>query len=115
LNFGLSVTAPDAVIVGIVDSDYIVRPDWLKSLIPYFDKPKVGFVQAPQDHREWQGSFFKEMCNFEYHGFFQIGMIHRNERDAIIQHGTMTLIRKQHFWMSAAGESGVSVRIPSWA
>jgi len=95
LNFGLSVTAPDAEIVGIVDSDYIVRPDWLKSLIPYFDKPKIGFVQAPQDHREWQGSFFKEMLNFEYHGFFQIGMIHRNERDAIIQHGTMTLIRKQ--------------------
>ncbi len=95
LNFGLSVTAPDAEIVGIVDSDYIVRPDWLKSLIPYFDKPKVGFVQAPQDHREWNDSLFKEMCNFEYHGFFQIGMVHRNERDAIIQHGTMTLIRKQ--------------------
>jgi cellulose synthase/poly-beta-1,6-N-acetylglucosamine synthase-like glycosyltransferase len=26
--------------------------------------------------------------------FFQIGMVHRNERNAIIQHGTMTLIRK---------------------
>lgn len=95
LNFGLSVTAPDAEIVGIVDSDYIVRPDWLKSLVPYFDKPNVGFVQAPQDHREWDDTLFKEMCNFEYHGFFQIGMVHRNERDAIIQHGTMTLIRKQ--------------------
>ena len=95
LNFGLSVTAPDAEIVGIVDSDYIVRPDWLKSLVPYFDKPSVGFVQAPQDHRGWEGDLFKEMCNFEFHGFFQIGMIHRNERDAIIQHGTMTLIRRQ--------------------
>lgn len=95
LNFGLSVTAPDVQVVGIVDSDYVVRPDWLKSLTPYFDNPKVGFVQAPQDHREWDGNQFKEMCNFEYHGFFQIGMVHRNERDAIIQHGTMTLIRKR--------------------
>ncbi len=97
LNYALNVTAKDAEIIGIVDSDYIVRPDWLKSLVPYFDKLKVGFVQAPQDHREWEGNFFKEMCNFEYHGFFQIGMIHRNERNAIIQHGTMTLIRKQAF------------------
>ena len=31
--------------------------------------------------------------NWEYDGFFRIGMHHRNERDAIIQHGTMTLIR----------------------
>jgi exo-beta-1,3-glucanase (GH17 family)/cellulose synthase/poly-beta-1,6-N-acetylglucosamine synthase-like glycosyltransferase len=94
LNFGLSVTAPDAEVVAVVDSDYIVRPDWLKSMVPYFDKPSVGFVQAPQDHREWKGNAFKEMLNWEYWGFFQIGMVHRNERDAIIQHGTMTLIRK---------------------
>ena len=94
LNFALRNTASDAEIVGVVDSDYIVRPDWLKSLIPYFDKSTVGFVQAPQDHREWEGSLFKEMLNWEYFGFFQIGMVHRNERDAIIQHGTMTLIRK---------------------
>ena len=94
LNFALTVTSSDASIVAVVDSDYIVRPDWLKSMVPYFDKPKVGFVQAPQDHREWEGSGFKSMLNWEYWGFFQIGMVHRNERDAIIQHGTMTLIRK---------------------
>jgi hypothetical protein len=33
------------------------------------------------------------MMNWEYEGFFRIGMHHRNERDAIIQHGTMTMIR----------------------
>src|SRR5690606_32904382 len=31
----------------------------------------------------------------EYEGFFRIGMHHRNERDAIIQHGTMTMIRRE--------------------
>jgi len=35
------------------------------------------------------------MCYAEYEGFFQIGMVTRNERNAIIQHGTMTLIRRQ--------------------
>src|SRR5690606_14668111 len=36
---------------------------------------------------------FRRMMNYEYDGFFRIGMHHRNERDAIIQHGTMTLVR----------------------
>jgi len=95
LNFALRQTAPDAEFVGVCDSDYVVEPDWLKSIVPYFDDAKVGFVQAPQDHRDWPGEPFKEMLNWEYAGFFNIGMCHRNEYDAIIQHGTMTVIRKQ--------------------
>jgi cellulose synthase/poly-beta-1,6-N-acetylglucosamine synthase-like glycosyltransferase len=95
LNFALRRTAPDAEIVGVIDSDYVVAPEWLKSAVPYFDRPEVGFVQAPQDHDDWQADTFKEMMNWEYAGFFQIGMIQRNEQDAIIQHGTMTLIRKR--------------------
>jgi cellulose synthase/poly-beta-1,6-N-acetylglucosamine synthase-like glycosyltransferase len=35
------------------------------------------------------------MCYAEYRGFFFIGMITRNERNAIIEHGTMTLVRRQ--------------------
>jgi hypothetical protein len=37
---------------------------------------------------------FKAMCYAEYRGFFYIGMVTRNERNAIIQHGTMTMVRK---------------------
>jgi exo-beta-1,3-glucanase (GH17 family)/cellulose synthase/poly-beta-1,6-N-acetylglucosamine synthase-like glycosyltransferase len=95
LNFGLSVTDPEAEIIGVVDSDYQVRPDWLSSLVPYFEDPKVGHVQAPQDHRDWERDLFKEMINWEYAGFFDIGMVFRNEANAIIQHGTMTLVRKK--------------------
>ena len=95
LNFGLTQTAADAEIVGVIDSDYIVDPDWLSVLVPYFENPKVGWVQAPQDHREWQDDLFKEAINWEYAGFFDIGMVARNEDNAIIQHGTMTLIRKE--------------------
>jgi exo-beta-1,3-glucanase (GH17 family)/glycosyltransferase involved in cell wall biosynthesis len=94
LNFGLRQTAPQAEVVAVVDADYIVERDWLAKLAPYFADPGIGFVQAPQDHRDWAGDRFQEMCNFEYTGFFHIGMVHRNERDAIIQHGTMTLIRR---------------------
>jgi exo-beta-1,3-glucanase (GH17 family)/cellulose synthase/poly-beta-1,6-N-acetylglucosamine synthase-like glycosyltransferase len=95
LNFGLSVTDPEAEIIGVVDSDYQVRKDWLSALVPYFEDPKVGHVQAPQDHRDWENDLFKEMINWEYAGFFDIGMVFRNEANAIIQHGTMTLVRKE--------------------
>ncbi len=94
LNYVLSQTAPDARVIGVIDSDYMVRPDWLKALVPYFDDAKIGYVQAPQDHRDWRGDRFKEMLNWEYAGFFDIGMCLRNEYDAIIQHGTMTLVRR---------------------
>jgi exo-beta-1,3-glucanase (GH17 family)/cellulose synthase/poly-beta-1,6-N-acetylglucosamine synthase-like glycosyltransferase len=94
LNFALQQTAPDASIVGVIDSDYVVLPEWLRATIPYFEKDKVAFVQAPQDYRDWPGDSFKTMCNWEYAGFFHIGMVQRNERNAIIQHGTMTLMRK---------------------
>jgi cellulose synthase/poly-beta-1,6-N-acetylglucosamine synthase-like glycosyltransferase/exo-beta-1,3-glucanase (GH17 family) len=94
LNYVLSQTAPDAKIIGVIDSDYMVRSDWLKAVVPYFDDQRIAYVQAPQDHRDWLGDRFKEMLNWEYAGFFDIGMCLRNEYDAIIQHGTMTLVRK---------------------
>ncbi|MEZ5671132.1 MAG: glycosyltransferase [Thiotrichaceae bacterium] len=95
LNFALRQTHPDVQVVGVIDSDYVVDPDWLKATVPYFAEAKVGFVQGPQDNRGWEGDTFKEMCNWEYAGFFNNGMVQRNERDAIIQHGTMTLIRRR--------------------
>ncbi len=95
LNFALGQTDPRAEVIGVVDSDYEVRSDWLRRLAPYFRRPQVGFVQAPQDHRAWELDRFKEMINWEYAGFFHIGMVHRAQRNAIIQHGTMTLIRRR--------------------
>jgi exo-beta-1,3-glucanase (GH17 family)/cellulose synthase/poly-beta-1,6-N-acetylglucosamine synthase-like glycosyltransferase len=94
LNFALGETDPRAEIVGVVDSDYVVRQDWLSVTVSHFHAPRVAVVQAPQAHRDWQHNAFQRMCSWEYDGFFRIGMHHRNERDAIIQHGTMTLVRK---------------------
>ncbi|HTJ64371.1 MAG TPA: glycosyltransferase [Alphaproteobacteria bacterium] len=94
LNFALRNSAPDTEVVAVIDSDYTVDPDWLAAMVPHFNNPKVGLVQSPQDYRDWRGDLFKTMCNWEYAGFFNIGMITRNERNAIIQHGTMTMMRR---------------------
>ncbi len=94
LNFALTQTAAEAKVIGVIDSDYVVAPNWLKATVPYFENSNVAFVQAPQDYRDGEESAFKRMCYWEYAGFFHIGMVQRNERNAIIQHGTMTLIRR---------------------
>jgi len=94
LNFALRHTDPDAEIVAVIDSDYLVDPRWLRDLAPQLTQGNVAIVQAPQDYRDAQDNAFKAMCYAEYRGFFYIGMITRNERNAIIQHGTMTMVRK---------------------
>jgi exo-beta-1,3-glucanase (GH17 family)/cellulose synthase/poly-beta-1,6-N-acetylglucosamine synthase-like glycosyltransferase len=94
LNFALGETAADAEIIGVLDSDYVVSHDWLKAMVPAFADPRVGFTQSPQDYRDNDGSLFKRLMFWEYAGFFRLGMVTRNERNAIIQHGTMTLIRR---------------------
>ncbi len=94
LNFALGETDPRAEIVGVIDADYVVDQEWLKLTVGHFEAPHVAVVQCPQAHRDWQHNAFQRMTSWEYDGFFRIGMHHRNERDAIIQHGTMTLVRK---------------------
>lgn len=95
LNFALRNTAPQASVIGIIDSDYQVFPDYLSELMPYFQDGRVGFVQAPQDYREWSGNYYSRICYWEYWQFFAVGMVLRSERDAIQLHGTMNLIRKE--------------------
>ncbi len=94
LNFALMETAPGATVIAVIDSDYCVESSWLRDLVPQFSQEHIAIVQAPQDYRDLNENAFKAMCYAEYRGFFHIGMVTRNERNAIIQHGTMTMVRR---------------------
>ncbi len=94
LNYALEQTDPAAEVIAVIDSDYVVDPGWLRDFVGHFEDAAVAVVQAPQAHRAYEDNLFRRMTNFEYEGFFRIGMHHRNERNAIIQHGTMTMIRR---------------------
>lgn len=94
LNRALALTDPKAAYVAVIDSDYQVQPFWLRRVIPYFASPSIALVQGPQDYRDAPQNLFKAMAYEEYRGFFHIGMVERNEHNAIIQHGTMTIVRK---------------------
>lgn len=94
LNFVRRHTAPDAELIGVIDADYKVKPNFLAALVDYFDDPQMGFVQTPQAYRDWQDDAYLRMCNWEYNLVFATTLVSRNERMAAITVGTMGLIRR---------------------
>jgi cellulose synthase/poly-beta-1,6-N-acetylglucosamine synthase-like glycosyltransferase len=95
LNLALrQLTHPDAEIVGVIDSDYLVAPNWLKETVGYFEDSNLAFVQTPQDYRDYEGSAYLTACYDAYRYFFATTMPSRNERNSIIFAGTMGLLRK---------------------
>jgi exo-beta-1,3-glucanase (GH17 family)/cellulose synthase/poly-beta-1,6-N-acetylglucosamine synthase-like glycosyltransferase len=94
LNRALGLADPAASHVAVIDSDYQVAPYWLRRAMPFFSSPRIAIVQGPQDYRDHGDNIFKAMAYQEYRGFFHIGMVERNEHNAIIQHGTMTIVSR---------------------
>ncbi|MGV3563016.1 MAG: glycosyltransferase family 2 protein [Nocardioides sp.] len=94
LNHALTVTDPRAEVIGIVDADYHVDPDFLADCAPLFADPDVSFVQTPQDYRDWRVSAYFRRLYHSYGYFFDVSQRSRNERNGAIFGGTMGLIRR---------------------
>jgi cellulose synthase/poly-beta-1,6-N-acetylglucosamine synthase-like glycosyltransferase len=95
LNAALRHTAHDAEWIAVLDADYQVAPNWLSTIAPMLADPTLAIVQCPQAHRDYAHRAFSRACNYEYDGFFRIGMHARNEHNAIIMHGTMVVLNKR--------------------
>jgi glycosyltransferase involved in cell wall biosynthesis len=95
LNYALrQLTDPRAEVVGVVDSDYQIEPGFLRRCAPAFADPWIGFIQAPQDYRDWQHARYYRRLYYSYKYFFAISQPSRNEHDGAIFAGTMGLIRR---------------------
>lgn len=97
LNEATRRLAPQVEVVGIVDSDYIVQPNFLRAMVGHFDDPTVAFVQSSQNYREWGDSLYLRGLFYSFRYFFDITMPCRSHRNAIIFCGTMGLIRRSAF------------------
>ncbi len=96
LNYALrELTDPAAEVVGVVDSDYQIDPGFLRRCAPLFTDPRVGFIQAPQDYRDWRHARYYRRLYYSYKYFFAVSQPSRNERDGAIFAGTMGLIRRR--------------------
>jgi hypothetical protein len=95
LNYALrELTDPRTELIGVIDADYQLDPGFLRACAPLFADETVGFIQAPQDYREWQQAPFYRRLYYSYKYFFAVSQPSRNERDGAIFAGTMGLIRK---------------------
>jgi cellulose synthase/poly-beta-1,6-N-acetylglucosamine synthase-like glycosyltransferase len=87
-------TDPRAEVIGLVDADDIVRPEYLRETVPYFCDPHLGFVQTCESNRDYEGSAYYTACVDSYKGFYMAVMSSRNERDSVPFVGTMGLFRR---------------------
>jgi glycosyltransferase involved in cell wall biosynthesis len=95
LNYALrECTDPRAELIGVVDSDYQLDPGFLRRCAPLFADERIGFIQAPQDYRDWDQAPYYRRLYYSYKYFFAISQPSRNERDGAIFAGTMGLIRR---------------------
>ena len=107
LNLALELTDPEAKFVAVIDSDYQRRADLAARDLALFRRARASrWCRARRTTATPMTSSFKAMAYEEYRGFFQIGMVERNEHNAIIQHGTMT-----HRAQGCAGGGG---RLEQW-
>lgn len=93
LNFCLEQMACDTEIVGVIDADYISRPDFLSRLTAFFDDPGIGYVQTPHDYRDYAGSRYLAACYWEYMPNNKVEMPGVSEYDGAFTIGTMCLLR----------------------
>ena len=81
-------------------------PDELRGGREALERGALG--DDAQEHRDGDLSLMHYIMNGEYAGFFDIGMVQRNEHNAIIVHGTMCLIRRAAMDM-AGGWAGDTI------
>ena len=95
LNYALRrLTDERAELIAVVDSDYQIEPGFLRRCAPPFADPWIGFVQSPQDYRDWQHARYYRRLYYSYKYFFAVSQPSRNEHDGAIFAGTMGLIRR---------------------
>jgi cellulose synthase/poly-beta-1,6-N-acetylglucosamine synthase-like glycosyltransferase len=81
-------------IVGIIDADYVVEPNFLDAMVGHFDDPQIAFAQSSQNYRDWQDNSYLRGLFYSFRYFFDVSMPSRAHRNAIIFCGTMGLIRR---------------------
>lgn len=93
LNWSRSRLDPRTEFVALVDADYQVEANWLAETVGLFEDPELGFVQCPHAYRDYESTAYGRMVTTGYEWAQVTEMVSRNEHDAGLTVGTMSLIR----------------------
>lgn len=120
LNYLLDVMHPDTEFVAVIDADYLANPDFLERLLPFFNNPRIGYVQTPHDYRDYEDSRYLRSCYWEYMPSNKVDMVGVSEYGGAFTIGTMCIlraeaIRKAGGWAEwcLTEDSEISVRLRS--
>lgn len=95
LNYATARLPASVEFIAVIDADYWVDPDYLKSIVGYFADESLSFVQTPQDYRNIEESFLTRQYKRAEAYFYHAIMPSRNEQSAIIFCGTMGMLRRR--------------------
>lgn len=95
INHALTRLPPAFEFIAVIDADYWVDPDYVRSVVGYFVDPALSFVQTPQDYRNIEESFLTRQYKRAEAYFYHAIMPSRNEQSAIIFCGTMGMLRRR--------------------
>jgi cellulose synthase (UDP-forming) len=96
-NLNHALAHIEADVIGVLDADHVPTARFLTALLPYFDDPKLGFVQSPQDfynlesfehQRRRNGEIFNEEAVF-----YRVIAPAKNRWQAPFWCGTCALVR----------------------
>lgn len=93
VNNGLRLTSGEYVT--ILDADMVPQKKYLKTLLSYFDRPKVGFVQSPQFYQNWGENEVTKGAWQQQEFFFGPIMAGKGELNSAFICGTNFLIKRQ--------------------
>ena len=89
LNYLLERLNPRSEYTVVIDADYLVRPDFLATALPYFSDDKTALVQFPQHYRNCTKD--NQAIADEYRHFFGIYMNMANHLDCVPSTGTVSV------------------------
>src|SRR6185503_1181342 len=95
LEVSRQMMAEHAELIAIVDSDYQVRPDFLRECTPYFADPQVALVQTPQDYTD--AGIHNKGIALELRSFFSVAMADAQTAGFVTFTGTMGIVRAELF------------------
>lgn len=77
----------------VLDSDYLVKPDFLSTALSYFSEEKIALVQFPQHYRNCTKE--NQPIADEYRHFFGIYMNMANHLDCVPSTGTVSMYKSK--------------------
>ena len=93
LNFLIDKCVAGTELVAVIDADYEAEPHFLSRLAPFFENPRVAYVQTPHDYREHEASPYLSACYAEYMPNNKIDMLGVHEYGGAFTIGTMCVLR----------------------